>query len=111
VEVYYDQNNQSNPYRYLGGGTLVAGGLSGLSQSSFGDGEGTHYVLGGIDLSWLSGTMGTPVTFHFTEGCGNDLMIGQTTSWSVPDGGLTLALLGSSLSALGIVSRRMRKNR
>ena len=108
VEVWYDQNNKSNPFRYLRGGVEVTGAGGTVSQSYFDNSEGRHYVLEPIGLSFL-GT-GQNITFHFSEGCGNDFIMGQTTSQSVPDGGLTLALLGMSLSTLGIASRRMRRN-
>lgn len=111
LEVWYDQNNKSNPFRYLSGGVEVTGAAGTVAQSSFLNGEGTHYVLGDINLGFLPSLgAGQNITFHFAEGCGNDFIMGQTTSQSVADGGLTLALLGMSLSALGIASRRMRRN-
>ena len=112
VEVYFSQNGNSNPLRYNRGGTQVGQTVTGLTQTSFDDSDGTHYILGNIDLSFLAGTGTGPngFTFHFTEGCGNDLLMGGTPAFNVPDGGLTLALLGGSLSALGFVSRRVRKN-
>jgi hypothetical protein len=107
LEVFFDQNNQANPLRVA----LKSGGNYGNSYtwSSETDGEGIHYGLGGIDLSSILPS-GTAFTLHYTMGCGNDLLIGQSTSLSVPDGGLTVGLMGLSLSALGFASRRLRKN-
>jgi hypothetical protein len=105
VLAYFDQNDKSNPMRYSSGGSLVTSG-GGLTQTSFLDGEGTHYVLGNMDLSFLAGTGTGNFTFHFTEGCGNDLLMGRTTAFSIPDGGLTAGLLGLSLSVIGLCGRR-----
>lgn len=118
VEVFFDANNQANPFRYLSGGTMVEGvggtvaqsldnpaGASGIGNNN------THYLLGDIDLGFLAGAGSGDYTFHYTQGCGNDLLMGKTTAWSVPDGGFTLALLGLSLSALSfMVPKRSRKN-
>lgn len=101
LEVYYAQNSGSSPLRYLSGGTLTA--YSGTIQQTDNSGD---FTLDGLDLGWLSGSGASPLTFHFTMGCGNDLLIGQTSSFNVPDGGMTLVMLGMGLSAIGLVSRR-----
>lgn len=107
LEVYYQQNNGSNPFR-------VASGALGLTPAVTGTvvqtGGVSDYTLSGLDMSWLAGRANGDITFHFTMACGNDLLVGKTTSYQVPDAGLTLALLGGSLSALAFVSRRVRKN-
>jgi hypothetical protein len=113
LEVWYSQNNGSNPFRYLSGGTLVPGAGGTVAQTSFGNTEGTHYLLGDINLSFLANLGTAPdgmLTFHWTEGCGNDNLMGETPAWNVPDGGMTLALLGIGLSAVGFVSSRGRRN-
>lgn len=63
---------------------------------------GTHYI-GAIDLA-ASGVKLSSTDdnlFHLTMQCGNDNLIGR-----VPDGGMTLVLLGSSLAGLTFLSRR-----
>jgi hypothetical protein len=64
---------------------------------------GAHDVLKGIELSWLPVGLGEAY-FYTTMMCGNDLLAGK----GVPDGGLTLAMLGMSLAGLGAVARRRR---
>lgn len=117
LEVFFDANNKSNPFRYSSGGALVQGAGGSVLQTqanpALSQGIGvntTHYLLGDIDLNFLAGAGTGDYTFHYTQGCGNDLLMGKTTAWSVPDGGLTLALLGFSLSTLGfMVPKRTRK--
>ncbi len=66
----------------------------------------THDVLAGIVLDWGKLSIsGSDVYFYTTMGCGNDLLEGKTY---VPDGGLTVAMLGLGLASLGVVSRRRR---
>ena len=63
-----------------------------------------HYVLevnlGSLSLANFDG--------HLTFGCGNDQLDGQLGSGAqlVPDGGLTLSLLGLGLSGLALLARR-----
>lgn len=100
----------SNPYRYVSGGEVVASGLfadyvTGLNDDL--DGNGVVDVLGGdgshnaftVDMSWLN----QGFTVHQTMTCGND---GHNAH--VPDGGLTVCLLGIAMAGLGIVYRRVR---
>jgi len=71
---------------------------------------GLHNVVT-VDLSFL-GTVAanTPVWFSYTMECGNDSLKGQYVGgFRTPDGGATLMLLGLGLSALGVVSRKVRK--
>lgn len=120
VEVWFDQNNKANPFRLKEGGYQVASGEftwadKGVNNPAGYTEAGHHYVMGNIDLSFLANDPGvtesTIVTLHYTQGCGNDLLMGQTTAKSlVPDGGLTLVLLGMGMGALGITSRRMRRS-
>lgn len=111
VEVYYDLNNRSNPLRYLSGGTLVTTG-GGLTQASTGSGSTLSYTLGEIDLGWMDGKLiaDQPVTFHYTMGCGNDLLMGQAANFHVPDGGASVGLLGLGLAALGVSTGRLRRS-
>jgi hypothetical protein len=47
----------------------------------------------------------------FTYGCGNDMIKGdfQKHPDLVPDGGLSLVLLGLSLGLIGVAQRKLRK--
>ena len=56
-------------------------------------------TISGLDvLAGLPAFMG-----HYTQQCGNDLLIGQYGTFNrVPDGGITVVLLGIGLCALGI---------
>lgn len=107
VEVFFDANNMANPFRYLSGGTPVVS-----TRDYTWTTENDYYVLGGIDLAFLAGggASQSPVTFHFTEGCGNDLLMGQTTAAVLPDAGLTLGMLGIGLGAVGFFARRVHKS-
>lgn len=117
---YFRQNDKANPWR------LVTTGLtsfSGTMTYSVGVNEATAetYVLGqnlvgsfdrnvvGLDLSWLAAYLPTSGTINeglrITMGCDNASLVAQDTEGfrRVPDGGMTLLMLGSGmLSLLGI---------
>lgn len=77
--------------------TGIAGLLGDASKNS-------HDILSGILLDWGKlGISGADVYFYTTMGCGNDLLEGKVY---VPDGGLTVTLLGLGLAGLGFVARR-----
>ena len=110
--VWYGQNEESNPWLYKSGGTLVNGYqnqsmvyASGLSDSDTGFTGGNHYAVG-VDLSFLA--PGTDFTSHFTMGCGNDNLMGQGTA-PVPEPA-TMLLFGTSLVGLaGYGKKRIHK--
>lgn len=94
----------SNPWRYVSGGTAVAGFqdigftyLSGLTDAGTGFVGGTHYAIS-LDVSFLSGQ---DAIFHNTMSCGNDNLMGRA---HVPDAAATLSLFGAAL--LGLVGIR-----
>ena len=131
LDVYYGQNDESNPYRYASGGTPVnlSGALpfsylTGQTGSNAGptgaevltqygvyatDGLGTngyHNVVG-TDLS-LIWNGSDEIWLHFTQECGNDNLMGhQARDINVPLPPSAL-LLGSGLVAL-VGLRRFRK--
>ena len=99
------------------GGNITAVDSGKLAQDDLGLGDvtldggptvvtgGRHY-RGDVSLGFLTAgelSNGTTV-FHLTQECGNDRLVGR-----VADGGSTLALLGSALTALSFVMRRSRK--
>ncbi len=92
--------NTGLPWRY--NDTVTYNKMADYSTST--DAEGKHYSLSNIDLSpILAAAAGQPVYLHATFRCGNDVMWGQVP---VPDGGLTVTLLGMGLVGLGFVARR-----
>ena len=108
VTAYYRQNDESNPWRYSGGGTQVTTGgfayATGLASYDAQTG-GTHNVVS-LDLGGFLDP-GTDFTAHFTMGCGNDNLMGRGTTASVPEPG-TLMLLGAGLVGLAGIRRRKR---
>ena len=109
--------SQSSPWRWLSGGTPVAGWQD-IAMSLYQDN------LTGADVGGLLGSPGDPIyqrhsafainlwalpgntdlDFHFTMSCGNDMLRGTTIL--VPDGGATLVLLGTALLGLVLARRR-----
>lgn len=104
--IIYSYNQTSNPWRYVTGGTPIAGYqdvdftyITGLTSADvYGFLGPTHYVSR-FDLSFLPSDTG--FTTHATMHCGNDVLVGQ-----VPDGGMTALLLGASLVAMVALYRR-----
>ena len=112
-KAYFSQNGGSNPFQYVSGGTTLyssiaytyysgqtdtqVNGLLGdpISIGGTGDWGGTHNVLM-VDLAFLG--YGQEFYAHFTEGCGNDDLMGHGTT-PVPEPG-TMILLGSGLVGL-----------
>lgn len=65
---------------------------------------GTHDILSGIDLAWLP--VNRDAYFYTTMQCGNDMLEGHV---GIPDGGLTLVLLGLGLVGVALAGRRCRR--
>jgi hypothetical protein len=109
---------KSNPYKYSSGGTVAyegtftyASGLNDAAVAAYGAPVigGSHNVVS-IDLApWLSASQ--DVLFHTTMGCGNDNLMGRISGGfqPVPDGGMTLALLGLGMGVIGMFGRRFMK--
>lgn len=106
----------SNPFEYIydpahtvlatgnmGYGT-VSDGYMGLSLWPGYGGNTTHNRVS-FDISSIVNDpdrSGKTVFGHWTQSCGND-----DGDWTVPDGGMTLILLGAGLSALAMLRRRL----
>jgi len=75
------------------------------SYSTGNDAEGFHNTVSGIDLG---GILGANDSFylHTTMRCGNDVLWGSSEAAGVPDGGMTLCLLGLGVGTLSLIRRR-----
>jgi len=70
----------------------------------------THNILE-IDMNWFSVASGTQVYFSYVMECGNDSLKGQYGNGfdiNVPDGGISVIMLGMGLASLGLLSLRRR---
>lgn len=106
LDVSIDENNNSNPWRYKCGGTLIDSGL--VTKNTYTDQEtgfkgGFHNAVS-MDLSFLNGEN---ITTHFTMGCGNDNLMGKGLV-QVPEPSM-LTFFGIGLAFLGL--NRKRKNK
>lgn len=116
----------SNPWKYVYGGTALAGyqnvaigGYGLLTKAVYSNlwtygstspglkGVGcdnNHYYLT-VDTSFLP--TGSTATFHYTMECGNDNLMGRTKmAPTVPDSGSSLTLLALALTPLVFLRRR-----
>lgn len=121
LSTFYKVTNPADPWKVNSGATFTS---LGAGSAEFGSGDSAavkakfgvdvyggpkvnggvfsdqHYWIG-VDMSWY----GNQAFFaHFTYECGNDTIVGL-----VPDGGLTVTLLGLGLAGLGLAARKMRK--
>ena len=105
--VVFAVNALSNPWKYQTGGEVVGTGqFTYLADNPLAD-TLAGYDLGGdlhrtlaVSVDFLSPGQGA--LFHYTMSCGNDMIRG---SKPVPDGGLTVMLLGMALFGMGMVKR------
>ena len=117
--LYPRMVNQSAPWRYLSGGQLLPGwwnvpmafyqdGMAGTEVAGM---QGTvcspdtpeyysHHSAFSLDLGGIP--YDTPVTFHYTIGCGNDMLRGVVLR-KIPDGGTTVLMLGLALAGIGLI--------
>jgi hypothetical protein len=118
---YYRQNDASNGWQYVSGGTLVGTGsfayTTGQTNVQTGLLGGSHNVVSGIDLSFLAQDVPVDFVAHFTMACGNDNLIGKGTLAAVPPPATTtgtpepatMFLLGSGMMGLAGLRKRFGK--
>jgi hypothetical protein len=104
VTVKYNQNDESNPWKYSSGGTPLSGYqdkeifyTSSLSDSLAANLGGGYHNVVEVDIGFL-----LPDSFlaHYTYGCGNDNLIG-----SVPEPS-NMFLLGTGILGLVAIGRK-----
>lgn len=105
---YYSQNQGSNPWRYYDGGKEIAASSfvykTSLTDAQTGFTGGLHNVVTGIDLTPLGLKPSTEFIAHFTQGCGNDNLMGKGQT-PVPEPA-TMMLMGIGLISLAGISRK-----
>jgi hypothetical protein len=109
LNVYYGQNDESNPWAYNAGGQLIDSGnisyISPLSDAAVGFAGNFHNAVS-VDLGFLGPNI-NDFTAHFTQECGNDNLMGHYSN-PIPEPG-TLLLLGSGLLGLLAFERKQFK--
>lgn len=115
---FYRQNDKSNPFQYVSGGTIdyADQSLTYMTyntlldlQAAYGNDittSGAYNYAIELDMSWFTGS---GLDTHFTVGCGNDVIVGQATGGfdRVPDTGSTAMMLGLGLVGLFVAGRRV----
>lgn len=110
--VYYNINQEANPWQYDSGGKLLGSGTidyqAGLNDSQLGLGlvGGAHNVLS-LDLGFLGADINN-FTVHFTMECGNDNLMGQYYN-PIPEPSTVLLLGIGLLGVVGIGRQRIKK--
>jgi hypothetical protein len=118
----FERDNQgSNPWRYASGGTYIKSGTfgyqTGLTDAQTGFLGGSHNMVSGIDISFLSKDIPVDFVAHFTMACGNDNLIGKGQLAALPPPPpptstpepATMFLLGSGLIGLAGLKKRFNK--
>jgi hypothetical protein len=111
VTVFYSLDQNSNPWKYVSGGTEITGGTfayyAGLSDADVDGLQGDlHYAITGFDLNFISGMA---FTSHLTLGCGNDNLMGSGTT-PVPEPATIILMSTGLLGIAGIGRKKLKKS-
>lgn len=101
LSTYYtdlDFSKRSNPWRYDSGGTLIETGVLTLGAAN------PDFSL---SLTFTKLPVNNYLGVHYTMQCGNDNLMGSTggSPDPIPDGGLSIMLLGLGTFGLGMARR------
>jgi len=108
--AFYDANYGSSPWKYVRGGEKIGQGSfsyqAGLTDAqAYGNrgGGNSHYAAYNFDLGFLGDR---DFVVHFTEGCGNDNLMGEGSVQVTEPGSIALLAFG----VIGLVVMRRRIN-
>ncbi len=118
--AYYSANQGSSPWQYVSNGNVMTTGQITYEESSsdaadfFNDSDLHNMVA--VDLSFLLGVDADTITYHFTMGCGNDNLMGQSgeilssgSGSHAPEPGTILLLGFGMLSFAGLTRANANK--
>lgn len=103
---FFPSNEDSSPFRYIDGGEYFGEGvasITALASDAYGLYGDFHNQVS-FDLADVGLDGFSELWVHNTQECGNDNLMGHYSS--VPDGGLTLLLLGVAVSCLAGAHRK-----
>ncbi|MBL0732009.1 MAG: PEP-CTERM sorting domain-containing protein [Desulfosarcina sp.] len=119
--VYYEQNKESNPWRYHSGGSITDDPdpygfkySAGLSNSAVGgllgdeSNLGTHYAVALNLAEFLTPAEIDNFIVHFTMGCGNDNLMGMNKN-PVPEPASILLVGAGLIGLIGYNRKRYNK--
>ncbi len=106
--IYSSHYAEGNPLEAISGNVLstFAGAFSADNNDRYGH---THsdVIEGFFDIGLLSAYTGESMKFHWTMGCGNDVIEAKASFLPIPEPA-TMLLLGSGLLSLAAISRKRR---
>ncbi len=87
-------------------GSFIWDNLVAVGSTPFLDNAGLLFMGGGVELNMYTDSNGYNLWGNVGGVNWNPVAIGDATLTSVPDGGLTVALLGGALAGLALLRRR-----